>query len=321
MSMRSRRRPVAPSPRHAVPSVIFARCGILSLGNTQMAIEIRPVKTEDEYHAVERLQREIWGAQDIEIIAFETLMTAHKNGGVMLGAFDLVEGEERMVGFVFGFAGLTADCRVKHCSHIAGALPGYRDRGVGYALKLKQREIVMAQGMDLITWTFDPLESRNARFNFHKLGATCDVYLRNLYGAMRDKLNAGLPSDRFQVDWRIASPRVEARLRGETEVSSVSALMAEGVPLANRTVEGELLLPSEETMIEGKRILIQIPSDFQNLKAADRNLALEWRLHTRALFEEAFAKGYETTDLLVEGGQSYYLLERLADIRSAAGQR
>jgi predicted GNAT superfamily acetyltransferase len=273
-----------------------------------MAIEIRPVKTEDEYHAVERLQREIWGAQDIEIVGFETLMTAHKNGGVMLGAFDIVEGEERMVGFVFGFVGLTAGGRVKHCSHIAGALPGYRDRGVGYALKLKQREIVLAQGIDLITWTFDPLESRNARFNFHKLGATCGVYLRNLYGAMRDKLNVGLPSDRFQVDWRVASPRVESRLHGGG-ASSASALMAEGVPLINPPVAGESLRPSAAAVAEEERILIQIPSDFQSLKAADGNLALEWRLHTRALFEEAFAKGYEATDLLVEGGWSYYLLE------------
>src|SRR5215471_13620977 len=213
-----------------------------------MAIEIRPVKTEDEYHAVEQLQREIWGMQDVEIVAFETLMTTHKNGGVMLGAFDVVEGEERMVGFVFGFVGLTSDGRVKHCSHIAGALPSYRDRGVGYALKLKQRGIVLAQGIDLITWTFDPLESRNARFNFHKLGATCNIYLRNLYGAMRDKLNAGLPSDRFQVDWRIASPRVEARLRGKEGASSASTpsastLMSEGVPLINPPVAGEPLRP------------------------------------------------------------------------------
>jgi predicted GNAT superfamily acetyltransferase len=275
-----------------------------------MAIEIRPIKTEDEYHAVERLQRNIWGMQDIEIIAFETLMTAHKNGGVMLGAFDIVENEERMVGFVFGFVGLTADGRVKHCSQIAGALPGYRDRGVGYALKLKQREIVMAQGIDLITWTFDPLESRNARFNFHKLGATSSVYLRNLYGAMRDELNAGLPSDRFQVEWRITSPRVEARLRGETGVSSASALMAEGVALINPPVAGEPLRPSTKPLVEKERMLIQIPSDFQSLKAADKNLALEWRLHTRALFEEAFAKGYVVTDLLVEGGRSYYLTVR-----------
>lgn len=270
-----------------------------------MAIEIRPVKTQEEYHAVEHLQREIWGTQDIEIVAFEVLMTAHKNGGVMLGAFDTVEDEERMAGFVFGFVGLTADGRMKHCSHMAGVLPGYRDRNVGYALKLKQREAVLAQGIDLITWTFDPLESRNARFNFHKLGVTCGVYLRNLYGAMRDALNAGLPSDRFQVDWRIASPRVEARLRGEGGAVAASELMADGVPLINPSVAGK------ET-VEAERMLIQIPSDFQSLKGADKNLALEWRLRTRELFERAFASGYVTTDLLLEDGRSYYLLERVS---------
>ena len=279
-----------------------------------MAIEIRPVKTQEEYHDVERLQREIWGAQDIEIIGFETLMTAHKNGGVMLGAFDIVEDREQMVGFVFGFVGLTADGRVKHCSHVAGALPAYRDRGVGYALKLRQREIVLAQGIDLITWTFDPLESRNARFNFHKLGATCRVYLRNLYGAMRDAMNAGLPSDRFQVDWRIADPRVEARLWDErvdaTPPSPFSLLMADGVPTINPLVASESLLSSEEVGTLPERLLVEIPSDFQSLKAADKDLALDWRLRTRNLFEETFAKGYVATDLLLDGGRSYYLLER-----------
>jgi predicted GNAT superfamily acetyltransferase len=278
-----------------------------------MAIEIRPVKTEEEYHAVEQLQREIWGAQDIEIVAFETLMTAHRNGGVALGAFDIVGDQERMVGFVFGFVGLTAEGRVKHCSHIAGALPPYRDRGVGYALKLKQREIVLAQGIDLITWTFDPLESRNARFNFHKLGATCGVYLRNLYGAMRDALNAGLPSDRFQVEWGITGPRVEARLRGGREAapasSPISLLMADGVPLINPLAPAAPLRSSEKAGTRSARLLVEIPPDFQSLKAADKNLALEWRLRTRELFEEAFAEGYTATDLLVDGGRSYYLLE------------
>src|SRR5215471_9751737 len=99
---------------------------VLSVPEHSMPIEIRPVTTEDEYRAIERLQHEIWGAPDLEIVAFEMLMTAHKNGGVALGAFDIVEGAERMIGFVFGFAGLTEGGRLKHCSHMAGALPGYR---------------------------------------------------------------------------------------------------------------------------------------------------------------------------------------------------
>ena len=282
-----------------------------------MAIEIRPIKTEDEYHAVEQLQREIWGSQDIEIVSFEILMTAHRNGGVMLGAFDSIEEQERLVGFVFGFVGLTADGHIKHCSHIAGALPHYRDRGIGYALKLRQREIVLAQGIDLITWTFDPLESRNARFNFHKLGVTSRIYLRNLYGAMRDTLNAGLPSDRFQIDWLISSPHVEAKLHGENQsnLNSFSTLVADDVPLVNPLLSSSHSLRRDAT--KGDRLLVQIPSDFQSLKAADRNLALEWRLGTRALFEEAFAEGFIATDLLLDGAQSYYLLKRQPDKRTS----
>ncbi|MGH9836013.1 MAG: hypothetical protein ACREBD_00480 [Blastocatellia bacterium] len=274
-----------------------------------MAIEIRPIETEDEYRAVEQLQREIWGAQDIEIVAHEMLMTAHKNGGVMLGAFD----REKLIGFVFGFVGLTPDGRVKHCSHMAGVAADYRDQNVGYALKLKQRAQALAQGIELITWTFDPLESRNARFNFHKLGGVCNTYLRNFYGAMRDTLNAGLPSDRFQVDWRIASSRVESRLRGALTSASLADLLAEDVRLINPPGAGRFLRPVEKILsLEGARAIIQIPSDFQGLKAADRDLALAWRLHTRELFEEAFAKGYVVTDLLVENGQAFYHLERNA---------
>lgn len=272
-----------------------------------MVIEIRPIETEDEYRAVEQLQREIWGAQDIEIVAHEMLMTAHKNGGVMLGAFD----REKLIGFVFGFVGLTPEGRIKHCSHMAGVAADYRDQNVGYALKLKQREHALAQGIELVTWTFDPLESRNARFNFHKLSGVCNTYLRNFYGAMRDALNAGLPSDRFQVDWRIASSRVESRLRGAFTGASLANLLAEGARLINPPGAGRFLRPVEKILsLEGESVLIQIPSDFQNLKAADRELALAWRLHTRGLFEGAFAQGYLATDLLVENGQAFYHLER-----------
>jgi len=278
-----------------------------------MSVEIRPIENHDEYRAIEQLQREIWGAADVEIIPHDLLLTAHKNGGVLLGAFDTasVAGKDRPIGFVFGFVGLRPDGRLKHCSHIAGVVSAYRDRDVGYALKLAQRQRVLAQGIDLITWTFDPLESRNAYFNFHKLGATCHTYLRNLYGEMRDHLNAGLPTDRLQVDWPIASPRVEARLRGEVSALTPSVLRAEGVSLLNAPPSGDPLRPPGQVLpLEGDLVLAQVPADFQALKANDLGLARVWRQHTRALFEAAFAQGYVVTDLLVEKGQSYYLLAR-----------
>jgi len=276
-----------------------------------MSIEIRRVQTHAEYRAVEQLQREAWGLQEVDIVPDHLLLTAHKNGGLVLGAFDVspVDGAERLVGFVFGFPGLLPDGRVKHCSHMTGVAPACQNQQVGYRLKLGQREHVLAQGLDLITWTFDPLESRNAYLNFHKLGVTCRVYLRDLYGSMRDGLNVNLPSDRFQVDWHIASAHVRQRLSGQRAGPSLSQALEQGVPLLNPTLAGEPARPPETTLpLHGPRLLIQVPAHFQAIKAADMGLAMAWRLHTRGLFEAAFAEGYMATDLLFEAGQSAYWL-------------
>lgn len=277
-----------------------------------MTLIIRPLQTDAEYRAAEQLQRDVWGMDDVEIVAHDLLITVHKNGGLVLGAFEAeLDSQETLIGFVFGFAGLQAAGRVKHCSHLAGVTPAFQGRDIGYRLKLAQRDYVLAQGIDLITWTFEPLESRNARFNLHKLGATCRTYLRNIYGDMRDKLNAGLPSDRFQVDWRINSTHVEARLQGEFQRLAPFTLQATGVGVINRAVPaGELLRPAETILpVEGDRLLVQIPADFQKLKVADMSLARSWRSQTREIFETAFAAGYTATDLLFENGFSYYLLE------------
>jgi len=294
-----------------------------------MSIKIRLIQTHDEYLAAEQIQRETWRKKDIMIVPSHLLITVQKNSGLVLGAFEVLpeEGKERLIGFVFGFVGLTPDGKMKHCSHMAGVTPAYQNQNVGYRLKLAQREHVLAQGMDLITWTFDLLESRNGYLNFRKLGGTCRTYLRDLYGSMRDGLNFGMPSDRLQVDWHIASDHVAGRLRGDRVVPSaslrtgpsaslrtgpsLSALQAEGVPVLNRFPSGDMPRPPQASLpIEGDRLFIQIPARFQVIKLADLGLALAWREHTRALFEAAFAAGYTVVDLLFENEQSCYLLRK-----------
>lgn len=275
-------------------------------------ITIRPLQTETEYRAAEQLQRDVWGMEDVEVVAHDLLITVHKNGGLILGAFETEPGSnETLIGFVFGFVGLQADGRAKHCSHLAGVTPLHQGRNIGYRLKLAQREYVLAQGIDLVTWTFEPLESRNAHFNLHKLGATCNTYVRNVYGAMRDKLNAGLPSDRFQVNWRLKSARVQARLAGQFQRLAPTALQGAGVVVINQAeTVGELLRPAETIApIQGSPLLVQIPADFQKIRAEDNSLARAWRAQTRQIFEAAFSAGYTATDLLFENGTSYYLLE------------
>jgi len=287
-----------------------------------VTVKIRPIQTIEEYQATDQIQREVWGKVDLTIIPHHLQIILQKEGGLVLGAFERSpeDGKERLVGFTLGFVGLTSEGKVKHCSQMTGVLPAYQNRNVGYRLKLAQCEHVLAQGMDLITWTFDPLESRNARLNIHKLGATCNTYLRNLYGSMQDKLNAGLPSDRLQVDWHIASTHVADRLGDDWIGPSLTALQAAGVPILNPALPGGRLAgrarqspphPPQETLpIAGDRLLVQIPARFQAIKSADFDLALAWREHTRALFEAAFAAGYTVVDLLFENNQSYYLLKK-----------
>ena len=137
----------------------------------------------------------------LEVLPVHLMVAVPRNGGLLLGAFD---GDD-LVGYVFGFPGITAGGKLKHCSHMMGVAPGCQVRGIGYQLKLAQREHLLARGCDLVTWTYDPLASRNAYLNLAKLGVVCRTYLQDYYGPMTDGLNAGLPADRLQVDWWIGS--------------------------------------------------------------------------------------------------------------------
>jgi predicted GNAT superfamily acetyltransferase len=275
-----------------------------------MSIEIRPIQTHEEYRAAEDLQRAVWALEDARLVPDNIMITMHKNGGVVLGAFDTAEQPPRLIGYVQGFVGLR-DGKLKHCSHQLGILPDYQNQQIGYRLKLAQRGAVQAQGIDLMTWTHDPLESRNAYLNIHKLGAICRTYLRNVYGEMRDALNQGLPSDRFEVEWHLNSDRVTRHLANNQNFASFADLQTAEVPIVNPSLPGELPTPPAEPLpLEQKRLLIQIPASFQAVKASDLQQALLWREQIRFLLETVFAAGYTVIDVLKDGQQRYYLLQK-----------
>ena len=279
-------------------------------------MNIRLLETADDLAAVEDLQRLIWPGSDIEIVPVHMLLAAVHGGGLVIGAYD----GESLVGFVFGFPGadLTPQgLQYWHCSHMAGVHPDYRDSGVGFKLKRAQWQMVRQQGFERITWTYDPLQSRNANLNIAKLGAVCNHYLRAYYGEMRDGLNAGLPSDRFQVDWWVNSSRVKRRLSKQPRKKmDLAHYLSADVPRANQTFinPAGLIAPQHADMQTCPRpslLLLEIPTNFPVFKSADPALALEWRLHTRELFETLFASGYLVTDFIyISGSQprSYYVL-------------
>ena len=272
---------------------------------------IKILESPEEMSTVEDLQRVVWPGSETDVVPAHVFITAVHNGGLVIGAFD----HNHIIGFVFGFPGLetTPDGpRPKHCSHMMGIHPDYRDSGVGFALKRAQWQMVRHQGLDHITWTYDPLLSRNARLNITKLGAVCNTYRRSEYGDMRDGLNAGLPSDRFQVDWWINTRRVDRRLgkRARRPLKLENFAKADLQPLYSVYREtGSLPRPPEHfSPLEGHLALAEIPSDFMALKDADFSLARDWRFFSREVFETAFATGYIVTDFVFDQGRSFYVL-------------
>ena len=269
-----------------------------------MTIIIRPPQTLTEYDAIEWLQAEIWGSGS-GIIPTHLLLTFAKEGGCVLLLLDSAQ----PVGFAFGFPGITADGTFKLASHQAGVLPAYQSRGLGYKIKLAQRDFALVKNLPLITWTFDPLQSLNARFNLHKLGAVCNTYIPNLYGDLTDELNRGLPSDRFRVDWWITSSHVTTRLAEQGVDPELSA-----IPVLNPSVatkEG-LLAPPDNFDMPGDNAayLVEIPGNLNALKAATPNLPLQWRLQTREIIQHAFANGFTAIDLIRKQDRNYYLLQK-----------
>lgn len=276
---------------------------------------IRLLEKPEEMAEVEALQREVWPGSETDIVPGHLMVTAVHNGGLVLGAFEA----ERLVGFVFGFPGLesTPDGpRPKHCSHMAGVRPEFRDRGLGFALKRAQWQMVRHQGLDHMTWTYDLLLSRNAYLNIAQLGAVCSTYRRSEYGEMRDGLNAGLPSDRFQVDWWLNTNRVQVRLgKRPRPTLKLANIRRVGLRPLYPVQPGpnDLPRPPEHVPALDRQLLaVEIPHDFMALKAADFALARDWRFFTRELFETAFAHGYIVTDFVFDRGhespRSLYLL-------------
>jgi predicted GNAT superfamily acetyltransferase len=262
-----------------------------------MPIEIRTVTGYAEYAACVDIQNMVWGDGAVPL---HMLLTAQVNGGVLLGAFDTALPDAPMVGFVFGFLGRAADVHLKHCSHMAAVLPGYRDARIGERLKLAQREAVIAQGIDLMTWTFDPLISRNANLNIRKLGAICRTYKPNIYGP--DPVpDDDLPSDRFQVEWWLSSAHVADSLAELTQPPSAQALLANAT-LLNPDPEGPA------APIAGERLALRIPADIDALRDTNFPRARAWRYQLRSLASAAFATGYHVAEYARQGDSGYYLL-------------
>ena len=232
----------------------------------QKEIEVRQLFHIDEFRDVVRLQQEIWGFPDLDILPMRFLVVISQVGGHVFGGYD----GDQMVAICFALPGLKSDGMPYLHSHMLGVLPEYRDTGIGRRLKLRQREEALARGIQLIEWTFDPLELKNAYLNVVKLGAIVRRYKVNQYGITESPLHGGLPTDRCYAEWWLN----EQRPKGTNIVERIS-----------------------------------YPADIARIRAEDNDRAREIQAANAAKFKDAFARGLAVTGFERSSTEGTYLLE------------
>ena len=272
-------------------------------------IRIRDLKTIDDFRRVVDLEHAVWGYTDsADTVTVPVFIFTVKRGATLIGAFDA---DDRMVGFAYAVVGIK-DGRPMLWSHMTGVLPDYRG-GLGYRLKLEQRARALAQGYELIEWTFDPMQAMNAHLNFAKLGGVVEEYAENFYGESTSALHRGTPTDRLVVSWRIGDPHVVRRLEQTPGLQARSHEVGEA-PVANVTaIDGEWrVVKSLDLSVVERRVWIEIPTGFTQMQQQAPERALQWRLHVRQMFQAYFAKGYRAVDFVLQrdAGFGRYLLVR-----------
>lgn len=253
--------------------------------STSNRIVLRDLESVEDLERVTAVEREVWGVEDLDVLPLTMLVATRAVGAVVVGAFD----GDALVGFVYGIVGREHGATTHH-SHMLAVLPAYRSLDLGRRLKLAQRERVLAQGITRVTWTFDPLQSRNAHFNFVRLGAVAPEYRIDFYGQETSSFLHKLGTDRFWATWDLESSSVRTLASGGEHPDAGWHERFMGVPLvrALSTDEPELDLSGLDTAVA----VVEIPSDINAMQAAYLERAFRWREATRAALGEAIRRGY-----------------------------
>jgi predicted GNAT superfamily acetyltransferase len=241
-------------------------------------IQIRAPQDLCEMRLGVELQKQVWGYNEIDTVLDQMFIVARESGGAVLFAFD----QTKPTAFALAFAGIQDGTIYLH-SHMVGVLAGYQNQGVGRRLKLAQREAAIERGINLIEWTFDPLQRRNAHFNLVRLGAVVRRYIPNFYGRTSSPLHADLPTDRLMAEWWIDSPRVADIVSGKRHV------------------------PASD------QVRVRLPSTTREICSSDAQEAEKIQIRVRQEFEEHFALGRAVVGFEFEAQHSSYVLEPYED--------
>lgn len=282
-------------------------------------VQIRPARTLDEMRPLVGLQQQYWGGDAESVIPAHMLFSLANNGGHVLTAYD----GDQPVGMLVGFLGTNMEdnrrpamANLQIVSKRMVVLPAYRGGGIGYRLKLAQRDQALAQGVRLIVWTFDPLLSRNAHLNIRKLGAISRHYLQDHYGTSSEGGLAVLgSSDRLAVEWWVTNRRVEERLFGKRLDLTLGHYLGAQTPILNPAdFSGDFARPTETALTapQTSLTLLEVPLNYEDMIKDKPDLARAWREHTRKMFRQMFTFGFVVTDFLRDQHEgrdrAFYLL-------------
>ena len=283
---------------------------MMSRGAAQQ-IGIRDLKSIDDLTQLKAVEKEVWGMADEDSLPLTLAIALKAAGNIFVGAFD----KDKLVGFAFGFLGREHGQTTIH-SHMLAVLDAYRRLDLGTRLKQAQRERAMAMGVHEMTWTYDPLQSRNAHFNFSKLGVVSDLYRVDFYGPETSSVLHRNGTDRLWVRWILNSRRVRDRLAGKSTSARAETIDAMRllVPLVRFDPSGKPARADLAESLGRQRLSIEIPGDILEVERTDMGLAREWRDATRWAFREAMKAGFLVAEFCrsIRGqqGPGAYLLQR-----------
>jgi len=277
--------------------------------NPAPQIVIRDLKTYDDFMRVKAVEKEVWGMGDEDTIPITLAIAEKAAGNIFIGAFD----QDKLVGFAFGFLGREHGQTMIH-SHMLAVLDAYRHLDLGARLKHAQRERALAMGVHEMTWTFDPLQSRNAHFNFAKLGVVSDSYKVDFYGPQTSSMLHQNGTDRLWVRWPLNSRRVRDRIAGKSARAEALDALRLLAPLIRFNGKGEPARADLKEALARERVSIEIPGEILEVERTDMALAREWREATRWAFRESIRAGFLVAEFCrsIRGNQGpgAYLLER-----------
>jgi len=270
---------------------------------------IRELEAISDLTLAVQLEKAVWGLHDADVTPLTTAIASRAAGAFWLGAFE----GPNLVGVAYAFPSLH-DGRAGFHSHLLAVHASHRGLGIGYRLKLAQRERALARGVSEITWTFDPLRSRNAHLNFGKLGVISERYISDFYGPQTSSPLHVNGTDRLWVTWQLGSKRVDQRLQGQEFRPEVLDAMKHLEPLVRFNGDSRPVLSDISAAVSRQRIAIEIPGDIDRIEQENLPLAREWRATTRTAFTAALEAGFVVQEFCrtIRGqqGPGAYLLER-----------